>query len=73
MKIDIKALKDYTTEDKIEFFDDMYRLYKEYVDFINSKKFHDDNDFEHYFYECVILNMDSEFFEKYNRKMEEDD
>jgi hypothetical protein len=72
MKIDIKALKDYLIEDKIEFFDDMYRLYKEYVNFINSKNFYDDNDFEHYFYECAVLNMDSEFFDKYNKKMEED-
>jgi hypothetical protein len=66
-----KKLEDYTEEEKIEIFNELYKFCKEYIDYINSDDFFSDNDYKYYAYETLMMNViGKEFFDFYNKKVQ---
>ena len=61
-----------TLPEKIKFpvFDKLESIVNEYVTYIQSKDFHEDNDYKHYIYEAVMLAFyGKDFFTWYNKKV----
>ena len=51
-------------------FDKLESIVNEYVTYIQSKDFHEDNDYKHYIYEAVMLAFyGKDFFTWYNKKV----
>ena len=69
----IKKLDDFTTEEKIEFFDDIYNFMYSIVEDNLNGDWHEDNDNHGHLYETVapILAKDSKtFWKSYNKFFE---
>ena len=68
---DIVDLEEYTTEDKVKFFDEMYKMAKDYIDKLEETGYKDD-DWDNWFFEAgvTILNTkDKNKFWKYHRSI----
>lgn len=65
----LKDREGFTEREKIDIYDKVYTEVAEYVDYVNSDKYHTDNDYVHFLYESVVTAVaGDEFWEYINNK-----
>ena len=70
-KYKMKSIVEFTDEEKIKAFNNLHFAVEEYIRYINSNKFHPDNDYEYYLYEDLICEIaGTEFWEFYRKKVQ---
>lgn len=70
LDFNLKDLSDFSTDEKIDKFDQLYDKVEKYIDYIKSDDFHPDNDWRYYLYEDLISIIAShDFWVWYNNKV----
>ena len=68
----LKNINKFTGKEKIDRFNKLHKSVKEYIDYVNSNKFHPDNDYTQYLYEDLIREIaGNEFWSFYNKKVKQ--